>query len=137
MSRSGLTARWQLTFTGEEPPLAQLPHRWMYVAAFPKTKVTSPRPDMRLSGIVEINGETTVLDGWRGTEWPGYPLYCRGQTGSTPPCVDAASLLALRWTRPSHGVPAWSPPIRDQRPGAAIGDDRSALADFGIEKVRS
>ena len=62
----GLTARWDLTFTGEDPPLAHLPYQWMYAAPFPKTKATSPRPDMLLGGSVEINGETTVLDGWRG-----------------------------------------------------------------------
>jgi len=62
----GLTASWDLTFTGDEPPLAHLPYPWMYAAPVPKTKATSPRPDMLLSGNIEINGETTALDGWRG-----------------------------------------------------------------------
>ena len=62
----GLTARWDLTFIGDEPPLAHLPYPWMYTAGFPKTKPTSPRPDMTLAGTVEIDGVTTSLDGWRG-----------------------------------------------------------------------
>jgi hypothetical protein len=62
----GLTARWDLSFTGDEAPLAHLPFAWMYGAPFPRTKPTSPRPDVLVSGTVEINGETTVLDGWRG-----------------------------------------------------------------------
>lgn len=61
-----LRARWDLVFGGDEPPLAHLPYPWMYSAPVPRTKATSPRPDMVLNGTVEINGETTGVDGWRG-----------------------------------------------------------------------
>jgi hypothetical protein len=62
----GCAAQWDLTFTGDVSPLVHLPYRWMYAAPFPRTKPTSPRPDMWVSGTLEVNGETTVPDGWRG-----------------------------------------------------------------------
>jgi hypothetical protein len=62
----GLEASWELSFTGGEPELMHLPKRWLYSAPLPKTKSTSPRPDMQLSGWISVNGEHTVIDGWRG-----------------------------------------------------------------------
>jgi hypothetical protein len=62
----GCTARWDLTFSGDEAPFEHLPYRWMYSSAVPRTKPTSPRPDLTVSGALQVNGETTVLDGWRG-----------------------------------------------------------------------
>ena len=62
----GTTARWDLRFEGTEQPMAHLPKPWLYSAPVPRTKSTSPRPDMRVSGTVVVDGEEIVLDGWRG-----------------------------------------------------------------------
>jgi hypothetical protein len=46
--------------------LRHLPYPWMYRAALPKTKSTSPYPAMRVSGTVRVGDRTLTLDGWRG-----------------------------------------------------------------------
>lgn len=63
---SDVSARWNIRFSGDERPLAHLPYAWMYRAPLPKTKSTSPRPDMRLNGSFTLNGREISLDGWRG-----------------------------------------------------------------------
>jgi hypothetical protein len=60
------TASWELTWTGDEPPLRHLPKSFMYSAPLPKTKLESPRPHVAVSGRVVIGGETVELDGWPG-----------------------------------------------------------------------
>ncbi|MBO3751197.1 hypothetical protein J5X84_34420 [Streptosporangiaceae bacterium NEAU-GS5] len=59
-------ASWDLRFDGSEEPLRHLPREWMYKAPIPRTKLTSPYPDITVSGRVVAAGEEFVLDGWRG-----------------------------------------------------------------------
>jgi len=66
ISVPGLEASWELAFSGEEEELRHLPKDWLYTAPVPKTKSTSPRPDMQVSGTVVVDGEVIVLDRWRG-----------------------------------------------------------------------
>jgi hypothetical protein len=59
-------AKWDLTWTGDEPPLRHLPKSFMYSAPLPKTKLESPRPHVAVSGQVTFGGEVFELDGWPG-----------------------------------------------------------------------
>jgi hypothetical protein len=59
----GLTASWDLTVAGAEPPLRHLP---IYNAPLPRTKLESPAPSARFSGAVEAGGRKLELDGWPG-----------------------------------------------------------------------
>jgi hypothetical protein len=59
-------ATWDLTWTGDEPPLRHLPKSFMYSAPLPKTKLESPRPHVHVSGQVTFGGEVFELDGWPG-----------------------------------------------------------------------
>ena len=61
-----VTASWDLAFGGGADPMTHLRRHWMYVSPIPKTKSTSPHPDLRLSGTVTVDGVAYVLDGWRG-----------------------------------------------------------------------
>jgi hypothetical protein len=57
---------WDLTWSGDEPPLRHLPKSFMYSAPLPKTKLESPRPHVLVSGRVTVGGETIDLDDWPG-----------------------------------------------------------------------
>jgi hypothetical protein len=60
-------ARWSLRFESSEPELRHLPAAWMYGARLPRTKLTSPTPDARFQGTIELGDRQTLkLDGWRG-----------------------------------------------------------------------
>jgi hypothetical protein len=60
-------ARWSLRFECSEPELRHLPAQWMYRAGLPRTKLTSPAPDARFHGTLELQGRQMLkLDGWRG-----------------------------------------------------------------------
>jgi hypothetical protein len=61
-----LDASWELRFEGAEPPLRHLPKGWMYKAPLPKTKLLSPYPDARFTGVIHAGEEAVRLDGWRG-----------------------------------------------------------------------
>jgi hypothetical protein len=53
---------WDLRWIGTEPELRHLPRAWMYRAPIPRTKLTSPSPNVTVDGTV--HGVT--IDGWRG-----------------------------------------------------------------------
>jgi hypothetical protein len=59
-------ARWSLRISAAEPELRHLPHAWMYRAALPRTKLTSPAPASRFDGVLELPDRTVELRGWRG-----------------------------------------------------------------------
>jgi hypothetical protein len=59
-------AKWDLTWSGAEPPLRHLPKSFMYSAPLPKTKLESPRPHVIVSGTVTVGGQVFELDGWPG-----------------------------------------------------------------------
>ena len=70
-ARGGVSAgdtspSWDLAFEPTDEPLRHLPHNWMYGAALPRTKSTSPYPSMRVTGTVTVAGRTLTLQGWRG-----------------------------------------------------------------------
>ena len=60
------SAAWELTVADAAPPLRHLPHPWLYGAPLPRTKLESPAPSARLSGVVEADGRRLELDGWPG-----------------------------------------------------------------------
>ena len=62
----GRTARWELSLAGDAEPFFHLPRDWMYRAPLPRTKLLSPHPDARFSGVAEIDGHSVELDGWKG-----------------------------------------------------------------------
>jgi hypothetical protein len=59
-------ASWDLTWTGEEPPLRHLPKSFMYSAPLPRTKLESPRPAVTFGGSITFGDTTVDLDGWPG-----------------------------------------------------------------------
>jgi len=59
-------AAWQLAVAAAAPPLRHLPHRRLYGAPLPRTKLESPAPAARISGTVEADGRRLELDGWPG-----------------------------------------------------------------------
>jgi len=63
---SALEARWDLTYTSDEPELRHLPKEWMYTAPVPRTKLVSPHPAARFSGTVAFGDRTVRLDDWPG-----------------------------------------------------------------------
>jgi len=63
-SLDGVT--WDLSFTDGAPAMTHLRRHWMYVSPIPKTKSTSPHPDLRISGTVTVDDETFTLDRWHG-----------------------------------------------------------------------
>jgi hypothetical protein len=61
-----LNASWELTFDSDQEPLLHLPRDWMYRAPVPKTKLLTPYPGARFSGIVRAGERELALDGWPG-----------------------------------------------------------------------
>lgn len=61
------TISWDLTFSGDEPPLFLLdPSR--YESSFPKAKALVGLPLARYDGTIEIGSETVRIDGWVGSQ---------------------------------------------------------------------
>jgi hypothetical protein len=59
-------ARWVLEVTDAAAPLRHLPHPRLYDTPLPRTKLESPAPSARVSGVVEADGRRLELDGWPG-----------------------------------------------------------------------
>jgi hypothetical protein len=60
-------AKWSLRIESSEPELRHLPAQWMYRTKLPRTKLTSPAPDARFQGTLELPDRPALkLDGWRG-----------------------------------------------------------------------
>jgi hypothetical protein len=60
-------ASWRLGFGCAEPELRHLGREWLYRAPLPRTKLTSPAPDARFDGVIELAGRgATEVAGWRG-----------------------------------------------------------------------
>jgi hypothetical protein len=60
------TLRWDLAFETRASPLEHFRYGFMYGRSFPTSKLTSPAPDVRVSGTVEVNGAP-----WEVSAWPG------------------------------------------------------------------
>jgi hypothetical protein len=65
-SAAGRSAAWDLSVTDAAEPLRHLPHRGLYAAPLPRTKLESPAPAARISGTIEADGRRLELDGWPG-----------------------------------------------------------------------
>ncbi len=63
----GHSARWDLAITGGEPPLRPLRPPVLYRAPLPRTKLEASVPDGQVTGMLEIDGRTVAVSGWRGT----------------------------------------------------------------------
>lgn len=66
MDLASLSARWDLSFTARADPLEHLSPHLLYAAPLPKTKATSPLPDLGVSGGLSIDGTPIDLTGWTG-----------------------------------------------------------------------
>ena len=62
----GLSAEWDLAFAARGKPLEHVRPAFLYGAALPKTKATSPAPDVDVSGSLVVDGSTVDLAGWTG-----------------------------------------------------------------------
>jgi hypothetical protein len=61
-----LHARWDVAFAPRSGPLGHLAPAALYRAPLPRTKATSPVPDLDATGTLTIDGETIDLTGWTG-----------------------------------------------------------------------
>lgn len=61
----GPQVSWDLRFSGSAA-YPHLPRGWMYDAALPRTKPVSLHPCAGFDGILEVDGRTVSLNGWRG-----------------------------------------------------------------------
>jgi len=59
---------FELTMSGDEPPVALLPSPAMYTGPFPKSKQVTPRPDLLIDGKIKIDQREIDLSGWRGMQ---------------------------------------------------------------------
>lgn len=59
---------FDLTFTTDVAALVPFPSERMYDAPVPSSKLVSPHPDARFSGVYTVDGETVQVDGWRGMQ---------------------------------------------------------------------
>jgi hypothetical protein len=64
--------RFELSWRPEPSPIAEplsiFPYRFLLTGPFPKSKLLTPLPALRVSGRLELQGETVVLDGWTGMQ---------------------------------------------------------------------
>ena len=61
------SARWDLAITGAQPPLRPLRPAVLYRAPLPRTKLEATVPDGQVTGMLDIDGQTLSVSGWRGT----------------------------------------------------------------------
>jgi len=60
-------ANWELTFEATDDELRHLRPEWLYRSPLPRTKLTSPAPAARFSGVVRVPGRDPIeLQGWPG-----------------------------------------------------------------------
>ena len=60
-------ASWDLAITGEQAPLRPLHPPVLYRTPLPRTKLEVPVPDGQVTGMLELDGRTVTVSGWRGT----------------------------------------------------------------------
>jgi hypothetical protein len=63
----GRMASWELTLSGDEPPLRHLRPSALYRLPLPRTKLEAPLPDGIASGRVVLDGRVQEVVGWRAT----------------------------------------------------------------------
>jgi hypothetical protein len=81
----GRSIAYDLTLESRQAPYRLYPSRWMYSGPIPSQKTLTPVPDARVSGHVEIDGESWELQAWPGMighNWGRHSeLYVWGQCG--------------------------------------------------------
>ena len=60
-------ARWDLAIASEEPPLRPLLPAALYRSPLPRTKLEASVPDGQVTGMLEADGRSVSVSGWRGT----------------------------------------------------------------------
>jgi hypothetical protein len=60
--------KWELAFTGGDRPIVLMPTERLYDKRLPTSKLVTPRPDLRVSGWLRVDGEHWSVDGWRGMQ---------------------------------------------------------------------
>jgi hypothetical protein len=103
---------WDLTYTGDQPPLYLLPGR-MYRRGFPKAKSLVSRPLASFSGTVTVAGQTVAIERWVGSQnhnWGSRHTdrYAFGQVAGFDDAPD--SFLEVATARNKIG-PLWIPPV--------------------------
>jgi hypothetical protein len=63
----GRMAAWDLTLSGDEPPVRHLHPAALYRLPLPRTKLEAPLPDGIASGRVVLDGRVLEVVGWRAT----------------------------------------------------------------------
>jgi len=67
--RSGSHAiSWQLSFDSSGPSFRALPMEVLYSAPFPRTKLVTPHPSVRLRGAVVVDGARWEIEDWAATQ---------------------------------------------------------------------
>ena len=66
LATEAIKVAWELEYDARAEPFHHLPYRFLYAARLPRTKLLSPCPDARFSGVITIDGERFELDGWPG-----------------------------------------------------------------------
>jgi len=61
-----LTAGWDIAFTPRADPLDHFTPAVLYRAPLPRTKATSPVPDLDVAGSLTVDGAEVDLTGWTG-----------------------------------------------------------------------
>lgn len=59
---------WELSWKRHGEALVHFPSAKMYTAAFPKSKLVSPYPDLTLEGTITVDGQVLDVQGWRGMQ---------------------------------------------------------------------
>ena len=64
------TITWDLSFEPRRFGVRHLPYSWMYreSAAFPKNKLCTPQPDVRMNGFVQVGDHRVEIDGAPGMQ---------------------------------------------------------------------
>ncbi|MEJ3745468.1 hypothetical protein WEI85_19515 [Actinomycetes bacterium KLBMP 9797] len=63
----GDSIEWDLTYTGDQPPLYLLPHR-LYRGGVPKAKSLVGTPAARYRGVLSVNGRAIEVSDWIGSQ---------------------------------------------------------------------
>ena len=66
IAREGGELGWDLRFDDGANAFDHLSRGWMYSGSFPRTKVRSPYPSSRFSGVLRLGDRTVDIDGWPG-----------------------------------------------------------------------
>lgn len=136
--------RWSLALSGGGAPLYHLPFRWMYRGPFPRAKILTPAPGLRLDGALWLGAERWPVEGWigiRGHNWgPAHThAYAYGSCslwddGDRARAVDgiAARVLLPGATRPTP----WLTTVVGRAPDVAFNRPVDWLGSSSVSPTR-